>query len=78
MPFQAICPARCPPGMVCVTEVGGVARGGGQYCAPIPTACGATPSCDCMASCVCTNIVGGRPEACTFRNNAIYCDNGLR
>jgi hypothetical protein len=74
-PFAAICPARCPPGMVCVTELG---AGHGQYCAPIPNACNGVPTCGCMAACVCTNVIGGIPEACSSNGGPIVCDNGVR
>lgn len=74
-PFSAICPARCPPGMICVIEMG---KGRGQYCAPIPDACGGVPTCECMGRCVCTNVVGGFPEACAGNGGAIACDNGVR
>jgi hypothetical protein len=78
-PFQGVCPATgCPTGTVCVVEIGGVGGGGGEYCAPIPTECHGTPSCACMASCVCTNGFSGRPETCTDRSAMIACDNGVR
>jgi hypothetical protein len=76
--FNGTCPpAGCPAGTVCVIEVGGVAGGGGEYCAPIPNECHGTPTCACMAGCVCTNAVGGRPETCTEQNGSIACDNGI-
>jgi len=77
--FQGVCPAGgCPSGTVCVVEVGGVAGGGGEYCAPIPLECHGTPSCACMGTCVCTNGFGGRPETCSSQNGSIACDNGIR
>jgi hypothetical protein len=77
--FQGVCPATgCPAGTVCVAEVGGVAGGGGEYCAPIPNECHGVPSCACMATCVCTNGVGGRAESCSDQNGTIACDNGIR
>ena len=77
--FRGACPASgCPAGSVCVVEIGGVAGGGGEYCAPIPTECHGAPSCACMASCVCTNGRAGRPETCSDRNGTIACDNGIR
>lgn len=77
--FSSFCPsAGCPTGTVCVGEVGGVAGGGGDYCAPIPNECHGIPTCACMASCVCTNGFGGRPETCTERLGSIACDNGIR
>ena len=77
--FSGICPSGgCPAGTVCVVEVGGVAGGGGESCAPIPNECHGTPSCACMASCVCTSTFGGRPERCTDQPGTIACDNGIR
>jgi hypothetical protein len=77
--FQGVCPAAgCPAGMVCVVEIGGVAGGGGEYCAPIPNECHGTPTCACMGSCVCTHGFGGRPEACADQSGSIACDNGIR
>lgn len=77
--FQGVCPAAgCPSGTVCVVEVGGVAGGGGEYCAPIPNECHGAPSCACMASCVCTSGFAGRPETCSDQNGTIACDNGIR
>ena len=77
--FKSVCPtAGCPSGTVCVFEVGGVAGGGGEYCAPIPTGCHGTPTCACMGTCVCTNGRGGQPETCSDRNGTIACDNGIR
>ena len=77
--FQGVCPAAgCPSGTVCVVEVGGVAGGGGEYCAPIPNECQGAPSCACMASCVCTSGIGGRRETCSDQNGTIACDNGIR
>ncbi len=77
--FNSVCPtAGCPSGTVCVVEVGGVAGGGGEYCAPVPTGCHGTPSCACMAACVCTSGIGQQPEACSEQNGRIACDNGIR
>ncbi len=77
--FQGTCPASgCPAGKVCVVEIGGHGESGGGYCAPIPTECHGVPSCACMASCVCTNLFAGRPEACSDQNGTIACDNGIR
>jgi hypothetical protein len=77
--FQGVCPAAgCPAGTVCVVEVGGVAGGGGEYCAPVPNECHGSPSCACMATCVCTSGIGGRPETCSDQNGTIACDNGIR
>jgi len=77
--FQGTCPASgCGAGKVCVVEIGGVAGGGGEYCAPIPTECHGAPSCACMASCVCTGGIAGRAESCSDQNGTIACDNGIR
>jgi hypothetical protein len=77
--FNSVCPTGgCPTGKVCVVEVGGVAGGGGEYCAPIPNECHGTPTCACMGGCVCTSTFGGRPETCTALNGSIACDNGIR
>lgn len=77
--FNGVCPdAGCPAGTACVTEIGGVAGGGGEYCAPIPNECHGAPTCACMATCVCTNGSAGRPETCTEQNGSLFCDNGIR
>ena len=77
--FNGVCPiGGCPSGTVCVVEIGGVAGGGGEYCAPIPNECHGTPTCDCMGSCVCTHPFGNRPEACSSQNGTIACDDGIR
>jgi hypothetical protein len=77
--FQGVCPATgCPAGTVCVAEIGGVGGGGGEYCAPIPNECHGSPSCACMATCACTNAIGGRRETCSDQNGTIACDNGVR
>jgi len=77
--FNSVCPTTgCPSGTVCVVEVGGVAGGGGEYCAPIPNECHGTPTCACMAACVCTSAIGRRPESCSQQSGKIACDNGIR
>lgn len=77
--FNSVCPtAGCPSGTVCVVEIGGIAGGGGEYCAPIPTSCHGTPSCACMAACVCTSKIGPQPESCSEQHGTIACDNGIR
>jgi hypothetical protein len=77
--FNSVCPTGgCPSGTVCVVEIGGVAGGGGEYCAPIPNECHGTATCACMAACVCTSKVGRRPESCSEQNGTIACDNGIR
>jgi hypothetical protein len=78
-PFEGVCPADgCPAGTICVVEIGGIAGGGGEYCAPIPTAFHGVPSCACMAPCVCTNGRGPLPETCSDQRGTIACDNGIR
>jgi hypothetical protein len=77
--FNSVCPAEgCPSGMVCVYEVVGDGGVGGEYCAVIPNECDGTPSCGCMASCACTNIVAGHPGLCFMSNGKIACDNRVR
>ena len=77
--FNSMCPTGgCRAGTVCVVEIGGVAGGGGEYCAPIPNECHGTPTCACMGGCVCTSSFGGRPEMCSVQNGSIACDNGIR
>lgn len=76
--FAKGCPASgCPAGTVCVSEAGGVAGGGGEYCAPIPVECHGTPTCACMGSCACRSGVGLRPERCSDQSGAIVCDDGI-
>jgi hypothetical protein len=77
--FRGVCPeGECPAGSVCVVEIGGVAGGGGEYCAPIPNECFGIPSCACMGACVCTDGYG-RPEDCSDDGfGGIACDNGIR
>jgi hypothetical protein len=82
-PFAGSCADGCPPGTVCVVETGGVAGGGGEYCATIPASCNGVPTCTCMANCVCTNTEGSRPETCSehqgreLPSTVIACFNGL-
>src|SRR6266700_6504004 len=71
------CTGGCPAGTVCAVEIGGVAGGGGEYCAPIPTECHGTPTCACMGSCACNSAVGIHPELCSVQNGMINCDNGI-
>ena len=80
--FQGSCVAGCPAGTICAVQIGGVAGGGGEYCAPIPDRCKGTPTCACLASCVCGSRYG-QPEACTDSTNPdggkeIDCDDGIR
>jgi hypothetical protein len=77
--FNKGCPsAGCPAGTVCVGESGGVAGGGGAYCAAIPVECNGTPTCACMGACACRSGVGLRPEVCSDEGGGITCDNGVR
>ena len=77
--FNGFCPpGGCPAGTVCVRELGGVAGPGGEHCAPIPNECHGTPTCACMADCVCTHrFIGGGPEACSDQNGSIDCNDGI-
>ena len=76
---NTVCPTGgCPTGTVCVYESGGAGGPGGNYCAPIPSECHGTPTCGCMANCVCTHPFGSQPETCTTQNGSVYCDNGIR
>jgi hypothetical protein len=45
-------PLGCPPGTVCVEEVGAASGPGPLGCAPVLASCGGTPTCGCMG-CVC-------------------------
>jgi hypothetical protein len=40
----------CPTGTVCISEIGGVAGGGGSFCSPVPEPCHGHP-----------NIAGAKP-----------------
>ena len=77
--FGGVCPdGGCPTGTICAVEVGGVAGGGGEYCAPIPDRCSSNPTCACLGLCVCGERFG-RPERCTDGpDGTIYCDDGIR
>jgi hypothetical protein len=76
--FSGGCPpSGCPAGTVCVSESGGIAGGGGEYCAPIPVECHGTPTCACMGSCACRSGAGLRPERCSDQGGAITCHNGI-
>jgi hypothetical protein len=62
-------------------QIGGVAGGGGEYCAPIPDGCRSTPTCACLGSCAC-GASFGRPETCSDGRDqdggqTIQCDNGI-
>jgi hypothetical protein len=74
---QGCPPSGCPAGTVCVTEAGGVAGGGGAYCAAIPVECHGTPTCACMGACACRSGVGLRPELCSEQGGGLICDNGV-
>jgi hypothetical protein len=78
--FQGSCAGGCPPGTVCAVEIGGVAGGGGEYCAPIVDRCKNDVTCACLASCVCGSSFG-RPEKCADtqqQGTVLDCDNGIR
>ncbi len=78
--FQGSCDGGCPTGTFCAVEIGGVAGGGGEYCAPIMDRCKNDVSCACLASCVCGSSFG-RAERCTDGQPAgtvLDCDNGIR
>jgi hypothetical protein len=77
--FSNGCPSSgCPAGTVCVGEVGGIAGGGGAYCAPIPVECHGTPTCACMSACACRSGVGFVPEVCSESASGLSCDNRIR
>jgi hypothetical protein len=78
--FAAGCPASgCPAGTVCVIESGGVAGGGGEYCAALPAECDGIPTCACMGLCACRSGSGLRPEFCNdYGGRGVSCDNGIR
>ena len=67
----------CPPGTVCVSEIGGVAGGGGTYCSPIPEACHGHPSCACLETCACAHF-SGTNQACYDQDGSIACDDFVR
>ena len=67
----------CPPGTVCVSEIGGVAGGGGSFCSPIPEACHGHPSCACMETCACAHFLGAN-QACYDQDGSIACDDYVR
>ena len=67
----------CPPGTACVSEIGGVAGGGGIYCSPIPEACHGYPSCACMETCACAHF-SFTNRACYDQDGSIACDNLVR
>ena len=70
--------AGCPAGTMLAIQIGGPGPGGGgEWCAPIPPECAATPTCDCLGACVCGTF-HGRNEGCSIAAGAIRCDNGLR
>jgi hypothetical protein len=77
------CPSTpCPAGTVCAYEIGGVAGGGGSWCAAIPSACTATPTCACMGLCACGTTHAGWAERCTDQSGGaaivLACDDGIR
>ncbi|HVV51810.1 MAG TPA: hypothetical protein VHO06_19235 [Polyangia bacterium] len=67
----------CPAGTVCVSEIGGLAGGGGFYCSPIPEACHGRPSCACMETCACAHF-SFTNRACYDQDGSIACDNLIR
>jgi hypothetical protein len=67
----------CPTGTVCVSEIGGVAGGGGSFCSPIPEACYGHPSCACMEICACAHF-SSTNQACYDQDGSIACDNLIR
>jgi hypothetical protein len=75
--FQDPTACGCPAGMVCVSEIGGVAGGGGFYCSPIPAACQGHPSCACMETCACSHF-SLTNRACYDMDGSIACDNFVR
>jgi hypothetical protein len=78
--FHGSCAGGCPAGTLCAVEIGGVAGGGGEYCAPIIDRCKNDLSCGCLASCVC-GVSFSRPEGCTEGQplgTKLECDNGIR
>jgi hypothetical protein len=80
--FQGSCSGGCGPATICAVEIGGVAGGRGEYCAPIPDGCRDNPTCACLGACVC-GVSFGRPERCTDATgangvSAIDCDNLIR
>jgi hypothetical protein len=79
--FHGSCANGCPPGTICAVEIGGVAGGGGEYCAPIPDACRGNLTCACLATCACGSPFG-RAEKCADPSDAsagaLTCDNGIR
>jgi hypothetical protein len=80
--FRGSCSGGCPAGTICAVEIGGVAGGGGEYCAPIPDPCRSTPTCACLGSCACGTSFG-RPQTCVDARDqdggqTIQCDNGIR
>jgi hypothetical protein len=80
--FRGSCSGGCPAGTICAVEIGGVAGGGGEYCAPVPDPCRSTPTCACLGSCACGTSFG-RPETCVDARDqdggpTIQCDNGIR
>ena len=76
------CPTTpCPAGTVCADEIGGVAGGGGSWCAPIPADCAATPTCACMGLCACGSFAGWAERCADASHGAVTvlaCDDGIR
>lgn len=64
----------CGPGAVCMSEIGGVAGGGGSWCSPVPARCENARTCACMGACACPR------ELCLESNDASIggCDDLVR
>ena len=79
--FRGSCSSGCPSGTICAVEIGGVAGGGGEYCAPIVDRCRDDLSCACLASCVCGSSHGRAEQCATARadgGEVVECDDGIR
>ncbi len=78
--FTGSCTGGCPTGTICAVEIGGLHGGGGEYCAPIPASCRATPNCACLGSCACGPGIAMAEQTCTDLSgrSGISCDDGIR
>ena len=70
VPPSGSCGGGCPHGTVCVRE-SQAATTKELGCAPIPAACGAQASCDCMGTCVCPQ--GETHTVCTTESDGLLC-----